>query len=53
MPKDWEMPLFKKGDRMDLDNYRGITLMDVVGKVFSGILRNRLEKFYECRIVEE
>jgi len=57
VPKDWEsgvvMPLFKKGDRMDLDNYRGITLMDVVGKVFSGILRNRLEKFYEGKIVEE
>ena len=57
VPKDWEsgivMPFFKKGDRMDLDNYRGITLMDVVGKVFSGILRNRLEKFYEGRIVEE
>ena len=57
MPKGWEsgivMPLFKKGNRMDLDIYRGITLMDVVGKVFSGILRNRLEKFYEGRIVEE
>ena len=37
VPKDWEsgivMPLFKKGDIMDLYNYRGITLMDVVGKV--------------------
>src|SRR5271154_5742036 len=56
-PKDWErgivMPLFKKGDRMDLDNYRGITLMDVVGKVFSWILRDRLERFYEGKIVEE
>ena len=27
--------------------------MDVVGKVFSGILRDRLEKFYEGKIVEE
>jgi hypothetical protein len=57
VPKDWEsgivMPLFKKGDRMDLDNYRGIILIDVVRKVFSGILRNRLEKFYEGRIIEE
>ena len=36
VPKDWEsgivMPLFKKGDGMNLDNYRGITLMDVVGR---------------------
>jgi hypothetical protein len=57
VPKDWEsgivMPLFKKGNRMDLDNYRGISLMDVVGKVFSGILRDRLENFYEGKIVEE
>ena len=27
--------------------------MDVVGKVFSGILRDRLETFYEGKIVEE
>ena len=57
VPTNWDsglvMPLFKKGDRMDLDNYRGITLMDVIGKVFSGILRYRLEKFYEGKIVEE
>ena len=57
VPKDWEsgivMPLFKKGDRMDLDNCRGIILIDVVGKVFSSILRDRLEKFYEGKIVEE
>ena len=57
VPKDWEcgvvIPLYKKGDRMNLDNYRGITLMDVVGKVFSGILRERLEKWYGGLIVEE
>jgi hypothetical protein len=57
IPQDWEcgvvVPLFKKGDKMSLDNYRGITLMDVVGKVFSGILRHRLECWYEGRIAEE
>ena len=57
MPKGWEsgivMPLFKKGNRMDLNNYRGITLIDIVGKVLSGILRNILERFYEDRIIEE
>jgi hypothetical protein len=30
------IPLHKKGDKVNLDNYRGITLVDVVGKVFSG-----------------
>jgi hypothetical protein len=30
-----------KSDKINLDNYRGITLMDVTGKVFIGIVRNR------------
>ena len=38
MPMDWKggivVPLHKKGDKMDLNNYRGITLMDIAGKVF-------------------
>ena len=58
MPADWEVgiviPLYKKGDKMDLNNYRGITLMDVVGKLFGSIMRGRLERWYsEGRIAEE
>ena len=34
--------LFKKGDREDPGNYRGITLLSVVGKVFCKVLNNRL-----------
>ena len=34
--------LFKKGDREDPGNYRGITLLSVVGKVFCKVLDNRL-----------
>jgi len=31
-------------DKSDLDNYRGITLVIVTAKVFSRILRNRINK---------
>ena len=46
VPKQWRegliVNLFKKGDREDPGNYRGITLLSVVGKVFCKILNNRL-----------
>ena len=45
VPKQWReglvVNLFMKGDREDPGNYRGITLLSVVGKVFCKIL-NRL-----------
>ena len=34
--------VLKKGDREDPGNYRGITLLSVVGKVFCQIPNNRL-----------
>ena len=46
VPRQWRegliVNLFKKGDREDPSNYRGITLLSVVGKVFCKILNNRL-----------
>lgn len=57
VPEDWRcgtvIPLHKKGDKLNLDNYRGITLMDVVGKVFSGIVRNRIEQCFNSKLAEE
>ena len=34
--------LFQKGDKEDPGNYRGITLLSVVGKVFCKVMNNRL-----------
>ena len=39
--------LFKKGDREDPGNYRGITLLNVVGKLYSWVMNNRLLKHLE------
>ena len=46
VPRQWRdgliVNIFKKGDRENPANYRGITLLSVVGKVFCKILKNRL-----------
>jgi len=46
VPKQWRegliVNLFKKGDKEDFGNYRGITLLNVVGKVFCKVINNRL-----------
>jgi hypothetical protein len=50
-PEDWGRgmirPLFKEGDKRDPLNYRGITLLSVVGKLFSSILNKRLSEYLE------
>ena len=41
------MSLFKKGDREDPGNHRGITLRNVVGKLCSRVSNNHLLKYLE------
>ena len=51
VPMQWREGLIvnicKKGDREDPTNYRGITLLSVVGKVFCKILNNRLVQYLD------
>ena len=57
MPLDWQtgvvVPLFKKGDRRVCSDYRGITLLSLPGKVYSGVLERRVRRIVEPWIQEE
>lgn len=40
-------PLFKKGDCSMVGNYRGLSFIDTLCKIFTGILLNRINKWIE------
>ena len=46
---DWKSarvtPLFKHGERSDIDNYRQISVISIIGKVFERIIYNQLFAF--------
>ena len=51
-PEDWRsaviVPLYKgKGERTESSNYRGVSLLNMVGKIYTGILVDRL-----CEVTE-
>ena len=50
-PESWSIgqmiPIHKSGDRKIPSNYRGITLLPVISKVFTRIIRNRIEMWAE------
>ena len=41
------VPLFKKGNQNDPNNYRGISLCDISSKLYSSIINNRLQEWIE------
>ena len=51
VPKDWVdaflVPIPKKGDLKSCDNWRGIALLDVVGKIVAKLLQERLQEVAE------
>ena len=50
-PEEWAVEiiviLFNWGEKNDINNYRGITLLSVIGKLLVGMLNERLTKFVE------
>lgn len=54
--QDWKdaviVPIPKKGDLKKCDNWRGISLLDVVGKVFTRIMQDRLQVVAESVLPE-
>ena len=59
VPIEWArgiiVPIFKEGEKKNVDNYRGITLLSVVGKLYTSILNSRITSWLEKKkkIVEE
>ena len=56
VPKAWVdaviVAIPKKGDLMECNNWRGISLLDIVGKVFARILHQRLQKVADDDLAE-
>ena len=48
-PSDWKkanvVPVFKKGDKQLLKNYRPISLLTIIGKIFERLLYNQMFEF--------
>ena len=58
VPEDWIsaviVPLYKdKGKRNECKNYRGISLLNVVGKMYTEILLDRVHRVIEGLIDDE
>ena len=57
VPKAWNeakvISLFKKGNKNDCGNYRGISLIDTAYKIYAKILNNRIKTIMEHLIGEE
>ena len=51
MPQEWNTaiicPIYKKGDKLECRNYRGISLLNVTYKIFTNLLARYIEPYVE------
>ena len=56
-PKDWQadviIPIFKKGDRKQCTNYRGISLLSLPGKVYAKYLERKYQEIVESKLEDD
>ena len=56
MPKEWSLsmitPIYKKGDKKECKNYRGISVLNAAYKILSSILCERLKSYLQNIIGE-
>ena len=49
IPEDWKKanvsPIFKKGDRSSVENYRPVSLTSTYGKALEKIIKEKIEMF--------
>jgi hypothetical protein len=55
-PANWSrataVQLYKKGDPADPDNYRGISLISCLGKIYTSLWARRITKYMESQLTE-
>lgn len=41
------VPVYKKGNRSEVDNYRPIAIIPIIGKIFESVLNSQIVEFFE------